>query len=669
MSAQSRWIEFEELIGAQCEGELTVGQAARLEELLTGDVNLRRDYILQLQIHAWAERRAEVIQDDAAAADDGVQAPWADESVDSLVHLDSTDGGGSESQRVSSGVSDLPSPLSPILSSSLPSPFAALISSGWPVAYLVAALVFGVGLLIGAIVHVSQPSQIVHQPSTDANRSFDAKVQENRVGRITGMIDCVWEGSGFRIQGAGAANLPSPSGGHHEVVGTGGEGGRESDSPLSTLHSPLVCLGDRIALKSGLLEITYDTGAKVILQGPVTYEVESPAGGYLAVGKLTARLDSHSEVSSLKSQISNQKSEIRNQKSPDLCPLTSDLFVIRTPTALVTDLGTEFGVEVKESGSTGTHVFRGVVEVQPAALGDRRGKATRLAENESAIVNRPQNGSEPSVLRQTIDATAFVRPTQLRQLAEAQSIKPLHRWQAYSRKLRKDPALVAYYTFESTGLDNATLPNLSTTHRALDGHIEGAEWVQGRWPGKLALYFHGQGSGDRVVLPEHGRPTYAQAFSIAVWFRVTEFGQHFVPSLIAKGGDTWRIQRYGQTRCLTIASTASDDRESSLTPHTEVTDHRWHFLVAVIEPHAHGHRKSLYLDGRMESEVDVPRPLAQTDEPVWLGANSAYAEREFHGMVDELAIFARQLSPHEIASMFEAGDPAITSSRAIGRSQ
>ena len=27
------------------------------------------------------------------------------------------------------------------------------------------------------------------------------------------------------------------------------------------------------------MEITYDTGAKVILQGPVRYEVESTAGG------------------------------------------------------------------------------------------------------------------------------------------------------------------------------------------------------------------------------------------------------------------------------------------------------------------------------------------------------------------------------------------------------
>ena len=38
------------------------------------------------------------------------------------------------------------------------------------------------------------------------------------------------------------------------------------------------------------MEITYDTGAKVILQGPVTYEVESMTAGILSLGKLTARV-------------------------------------------------------------------------------------------------------------------------------------------------------------------------------------------------------------------------------------------------------------------------------------------------------------------------------------------------------------------------------------------
>ena len=59
----------------------------------------------------------------------------------------------------------------------------------------------------------------------------------------------------------------------------------------TAFDAPGVPLGRKYELASGLVEITYDTGAKIILQGPVTYEVESGNGGYLAVGKLTARVE------------------------------------------------------------------------------------------------------------------------------------------------------------------------------------------------------------------------------------------------------------------------------------------------------------------------------------------------------------------------------------------
>ena len=76
------------------------------------------------------------------------------------------------------------------------------------------------------------------------------------VGRITGMVDCDF-----------------------------------SDPSTLTFSGAYVPLGRKYALSSGLMEITYDTGAKVILQGPCTYEVTSSAAGHLSIGKLTARVE------------------------------------------------------------------------------------------------------------------------------------------------------------------------------------------------------------------------------------------------------------------------------------------------------------------------------------------------------------------------------------------
>ena len=130
--------------------------------------------------------------------------------------------------------------------------------------------------------------------------------------------------------------------------------------------SSRVTLGQKIDLASGLMEIAYDTGAKVILQGPVTYSIESN-GGYLAVGKLTGKLGKRGERREERGEVAANR-QIPNPKSQNLnpsplSPLPSPLFVIRTPTATVTDLGTEFGVEVSEQKTTKVCVFTGAVNI------------------------------------------------------------------------------------------------------------------------------------------------------------------------------------------------------------------------------------------------------------------------------------------------------------------
>ena len=65
--------------------------------------------------------------------------------------------------------------------------------------------------------------------------------------------------------------------------------------------------------------------------------------------------------------------------------------MIHTPTATVTDLGTEFGVEVDKQGRTTSHVFRGLVRVQVVAVdGNVQGTGQVLRENESVWVDASQ---------------------------------------------------------------------------------------------------------------------------------------------------------------------------------------------------------------------------------------------------------------------------------------
>jgi hypothetical protein len=207
--------------------------------------------------------------------------------------------------------------------------------SDWSVAYLIATVIFGIATLIGSVIYVSHPVQV-------AQRSVSIPSLPSTVGQITAMVDCKWNGMAV---------------GSRDVV-----------------------IGRKYELVSGLMEITYDTGAKVLLQGPVTYEVESQNGGYLSVGKLTARVEKRAEDGGRKADVSNPQS---------LIPNPSPLFIVRTPTATVNDLGTEFGVEVDRHGNTASHVFRGSVEVKSAATPDATSGATRILHaNESATITR-----------------------------------------------------------------------------------------------------------------------------------------------------------------------------------------------------------------------------------------------------------------------------------------
>jgi hypothetical protein len=216
---------------------------------------------------------------------------------------------------------------------------------------------------------------------------------------------------------------------------------------------------------------------------------------------------------------------------------------------------------------------------------------------------------------------------------------------------------VAYYSFESVGKDSWLLPNVAATGAALDGQIEGPLWTSGRLPGKLALHFRGPGTGDKVVLPPPQRFNVTGPFSLGVWFQVAQFSPDCVHSLMAKGGVTWRLERFGSTNCLTLDTIGDDVLKFKLRPHTDVTDGRWHLVVAVVEPRDSSHRKRLYLDGRLEAESEIAMPLGHDDEPVWLGAMIMRSNREFEGRIDEAMIFARALSVEEIVTMFQAGAP------------
>lgn len=115
--------------------------------------------------------------------------------------------------------------------------------------------------------------------------------------------------------------------------------------------------GDRIGddvvrLFGGRLELSFDDGAKVTLEGPIEFRPMTSGQLQLRRGRLTATV-----------------------------PQEAIGFTVSTPTSQVVDLGTEFEVSVKETGASDVVVKKGEIEVMPAVAGGQASRKWRLVPN------------------------------------------------------------------------------------------------------------------------------------------------------------------------------------------------------------------------------------------------------------------------------------------------
>src|SRR5262249_51976283 len=126
-----------------------------------------------------------------------------------------------------------------------------------------------------------------------------------------------------------------------------------------------------LKLESGLAEVRFQCGARVVLDGPATLELLSGRSARLLRGKLSARV-----------------------------PEAAAGFEVLSPQGKVIDRGTEFGVAGGEGGATDVYVFAGKVEPHASGAMD---VAVNLTEHQTARI------AAGKVTRAPVAAGQFVR--------------------------------------------------------------------------------------------------------------------------------------------------------------------------------------------------------------------------------------------------------------------
>jgi hypothetical protein len=413
--------EIESLLSAAIDGRLTESDRARLERLLEEDEAARDYYIDHVVLHAmlrWEHALPLGIETNNAdgrttATDDPLSAKVPAEIATPSFPV----------------LLDAPAPPNSVFSVPL---------GGFLFSYGVAAAIVVVGILLGWAYQVSIPRPshegIAQQPLRPDTPPGLPEPEPVFVARITGSVDCRWV-----------------------------------DPRTAPAGVDRIAAGRKFDLASGLLEVTYDSGAKVILEGPCTYEVESNHGGRLSLGRLTALVEKKGERGQGRGErgqdiAANQQSTIGNHRSASsLSSLHAPLFVVRTPTAVITDLGTEFGVEVDKSGAGKTRVYQGKVELRVGGGDAKETRVIRLGRDQSARVEIGKDRVARAV-RETGRLPTFVRQMPKRAPIRlfgtgfgVKEGKPDLHWQIVARS--DDPAFKPQAALMETPTDSSYLMN------------------------------------------------------------------------------------------------------------------------------------------------------------------------------------------------------------------
>jgi hypothetical protein len=376
----------------------------------------------------------------------------------------------------------------------------------------------------------------------------------------------------------------------------------------------------RLALEAGVLQIEFFSGARVILEGPADFELVSSNEGYCRYGKLRA-----------------------------FVPPTAQGFTIRTSELKLVDRGTEFGLQLDRGGAAEVHVFQGQVEVhtQSSRVDLAVGDALRM----------PREGASQPI---PADPQAFVSVSEMNVRAMEAAQTRYVRWSGASDRLRRDPRVAVYYSFEDAPEWSRELRSQRTERSPIDGAIIGARWSEGRWLGKKALEF--KCPGDRVRFQDAGE---YESLTLMTWVRVDGLDRPFSGLMLTDGWTSgsvhWQITQAGLLRLGIHGDKQSNDYDTPLIFEPAQLG-RWIHLSTVYDREAR--EVQHYVDGRL-----VRRLPLKFDTLLRLGAvelgnwgvplkENTYAVRNLNGRMDEFALFGKALSEAEIRELYTVGVPA-----------
>lgn len=386
----------------------------------------------------------------------------------------------------------------------------------------------------------------------------------------------------------------------------------------SVAKSSDILPGQTLTLSRGLMELQFKSGARVTLEAPASFTVESAMRGILDHGKLTAEV-----------------------------PESAHGFTINTPRGETVDLGTEFGLVVAKDGATETHVFAGEVVVHP------EGSETEELHLEEHMAVRLEDSSNPTTSLAAVPRRFVRLDFEEAGPALVPAIdRKLSLWFSAEHRLQRDESGRVSAWGDLCTKSNADPQNawqVEKTKRPL--------WVENAIGGLPALRF---GRGDLMVTEPL---KLGNAQTVAVVFQLNL-------ELLKKwgiGGDGRQLLNLNGPPHLTLRINKQLELVSRY--HTGVhtkkgADKRYGNVgrmaspqplgknpvvaVSVYDPAANSSK--LYINGGLVDQAKAPK-LKSTDSPRYIGSHMILPNTHFFGDLAELMIYDAGLVDQEALTL------------------
>ena len=426
------------------------------------------------------------------------------------------------------------------------------------------------------------------KPSKQSQSLADAKADEF-VARLTASKDCQW---------ANGAAL----------------------SPGSALRG-----GQRLELTKGFAEITFDSGAQVVLEAPATLDITSAWDTTLRHGTLKANV-----------------------------PPEALGFSIANEAVEVVDLGTEFTMIAYAGGAADVLVLKGEVEATPRGPGLdtillRENEARRFAH--SGVTDVSDREQKFARFNQHVPMNRFAQPFRYVHWPLDESEGAVLRADDFGTQLESfDASLESDFNLDLRG---SRVEGRSQNALRFDGRV----YARAPFPGLSGSAAHTVAFWVKV--PEDSQLSSAYAM-LAWWAENRQPG----PRPVHIGWN--RNPSEG-----TVGVLRTDYGRGFALGATPLRDGRWHHIAVVFVPgpdNASLPEVKQYVDGRLEGEGHPSPPggglSTQVNErirdAVWLGCrlgDTGPKRERFRGDLDELCVVEGVLGPQEIVQLMKENKP------------